>query len=173
MPTSADARRAHRAAQAIQLAAPRIGRPAEEGSNPESEQVLPQSIVRGTRGYIERVVQQINGTYERGWFDACAVMLRRLIEIVIIEAFEANGIADKIMGGDGDFLTLSSLVDAALAEKGWNLGRNTKKALPRIKAVGDRSAHSRRFIAHRQDVEQHILDIRDVVQEFVFLAGLK
>lgn len=173
MLSTANARRLHAAARAIQLDVPRRGRPTDEGSVPESEQVLPHSIVRGTRGYIERVVQQVNGTYERGWFDACAVMIRRLLETVIIEAFEANGLANSIKNSDADFLPLSQLVDKALAEKSWNLGRNTRRALPRLKGVGDRSAHSRRFIAHRRDIEQHIVDLRDAVQEFVFITGLK
>ena len=47
-----------------------------------SQCVIPLSVVRGTRGYIERVANQINGTYENGWYDACAVMIRRVLERV-------------------------------------------------------------------------------------------
>jgi hypothetical protein len=59
--------------------------PPAEGLEPKSEQVLPFSVVRGSRGYIEKVVNQVNGCYENGWFDACAVMIRRLVETLIIE----------------------------------------------------------------------------------------
>jgi hypothetical protein len=166
---------AHKAletARSIQSEVPRLGRPPEEGAAAETEQVIPHSIVRGTRGYIEKVVFQVNGCYERGWFDACAVMIRRLLEMVIIEAYEANGIAAKIQNPGGDYLQLGDLIDAALSES-WNLGRNTKRALPRLKGIGDRSAHSRRFNAHLRDIEQHIVDVRDAVQEFVYLARLK
>lgn len=163
----------HGAARAIQREVPRLGRPPEEGAPPETEQVIPHSVVRGTRGYIEKLVHQVNGCYERGWYDACAVMVRRLVEVVIIEAFEEHGIASKIQNKDSDFLYLSELIDAALGEPRWNLGRNTKRALPKLKGVGDRSAHSRRFTAHLKDIEKNIDDLRDVVQEFIYLAGLK
>ena len=48
-----------------------------------------------------------------------------------------------------------------------------KKALPRVKSLGDKSAHSRRFIAHHGDIEKVVDDFRIVVQELVYLAGLK
>jgi hypothetical protein len=45
--------------------------------------------------------------------------------------------------------------------------------LPKLKDIGDKSAHSRRYNAHRGDVDPLLPDIRLVVQEFVYLAGLK
>lgn len=160
-------------ANSIQKEVPRRGRPSDEGIPAESEQVLPFSIVLGTRGYIEKVANQINGCYENGWFDACAVMMRRLVETLIIETFEAHGISKKIKGINGDFFYLSDLIDRTLAETSWNLGRNTKKVLPRLKNLGDRSAHSRRFNAHYRDIEKVMDDFRVVVQELVYLAKLK
>ncbi len=77
---------------------------------PANEHVLPMSVVNGTRGYIERVVLQANGTYERQWFDACCVMIRRLVETLIIEVYEAKGKASEIKDGSGNFQMLSHLV---------------------------------------------------------------
>ena len=54
--------------------------PPDDGAKPKTEMVLARSLVSNTRGYIERVVAQINGTYENGWDDGCAVMIRRLLE---------------------------------------------------------------------------------------------
>ena len=160
-------------AKAIQQEVSGDRRPPEEGSPPYSEQVLASSLVRGTRGYLEKVANQINGCYEHGWYDACAVMIRRLIETLIIETFESHGIATKIQNTSGDFLYLSELISKTLAESAWNLGRNTKSALPRLKDIGDQSAHSRRFVAHRSDIDRIIPDLRTVVQELTLLARLK
>jgi hypothetical protein len=65
--------------------------PPSEGTRPRSEMILPHSLVRGTRGYVERITYQVNGCYEYGWYDACAVMMRRLMETLIIEAFAPRG----------------------------------------------------------------------------------
>lgn len=100
-------------------------------------------------------------------------MIRRLIETLIIEVFEHHKIAHKIKNPSDDFLYLSELITKTLAESSWNLGRNTKAALPRLKNIGDLSAHSRRYVAHRKDIDNVVVDLRVVVQELVFLAKLK
>jgi hypothetical protein len=131
------------------------------------------SLVRGTRGYIERITNQINGAYENGWYDACAVLLRRLLETLIIESFEAHGIAGSIKNVAGDFFYLRDLVGKLQKETAWNLSRNAKQALPKLKDIGDKSAHSRRFVAQRGDIQPLISDIRTVVQELLFISKLK
>lgn len=164
---------AREVARAIQREAPRHAEPPDEGAKSASERVVPISVVSGTRGYIVAVANQANGCYERGWFDACAVMIRRLLETLIIEVFEHHKLDPKIKNKNGDFFYLADLISASVAETSWNLTRNAKKALPRLKDIGDKSAHSRRFNAHRKDLDPLLDDVRVVVQEFVYLAGLK
>lgn len=147
--------------------------PAEEGLPSQKQIVIPMSVVRGTRGYIERVVNQINGSYENGWYDACAVMLRRLLETLIIESFEHHSLSGTIKNASGDFFYLKDLIGLCLKETSWNLSRNCKQAMPKLKDIGDKSAHSRRYNAHRGDLAPLLDDIRVVVQELVYLAGLK
>jgi hypothetical protein len=147
--------------------------PPPEGLRAAHNLVIPVTLVRGTRGYIERTANQVNGTYENGWYDACAVMLRPLLETLIIEAFEKFKIADKIKNISGDFSSLGDLVDRSLQETSWNLSRNCKKALPKIKEIGDRSAHSRRYTAVRGDLAPLLADIRLIVEEFLCLADLR
>ena len=98
-------------------------------------------MVRGTRGYIEKVTNQVNGCYEKGWFDSCAVMMRRLLETLIIECFEKHGIDATIKDASGDFLFLRDLITRMLQETAWNLGRNVKAALPRLK-TSETSPHT-------------------------------
>lgn len=160
-------------AKAAQDVVSTISPPPEEGMASRGESVLLKSITRDTRGYIERIANQINGTYENGWYDACAVMIRRLIETLLIEAFEHHHIDHLIKNTSGEFLYLQDLITQTLACSKWNLGRNTRKSLPKPKDIGDKSAHSRRFVAHRGDIDAIATDLRIVVQELVYLAGLK
>lgn len=161
-------------AKNLKSSAPKSFVPPSDGTRPVNEFILPHAMVRGTRGYIEKIVFQINGCYEKGWFDGCAVMMRRLIETLIIECFEKYKIADAIKNPKtGEFLYLRDLVEKAVQEPAWNLGRKTKQALPRLKNVGDQSAHSRRYNAHREDIDKLSDDFRVVCQELIYLAGLK
>ncbi|MBC7635535.1 MAG: DUF4145 domain-containing protein [Acetobacteraceae bacterium] len=134
---------------------------------------MPEVLFRNTRGYLTKVANQANGAYSNGWYDACAVMLRRLVETLIIEAFEKHGVASKIKNPQGDFLFLRDLIDRTVIEDSWNLSRNSKSALPRLKDVGDKSAHSRRFNAVRHDIDQIVPDLRVVAEELLSLAGMR
>ena len=147
--------------------------PPEDGLAAIGQPIIPFALVRGTRGYLERITHQINGTYSNGCYDSCAVMIRRLIETLIIEAFENKKMAESIKNQSGDFYYLSELIEKTLAQRSWGLSRNTRQALPKLKDIGDKSAHSRRFNAVRNDIDKIHLEIRLLVQELVSLAGLK
>jgi hypothetical protein len=160
-------------AKAISQSADSINKPLDEVQRPASEPVLAFSLVKNTRPYLEKVVHQINASYNQTCYDACLVMARRLLETLIIEAFEHRNIDHRIKDpSSGNFFTLSRLVQAALAES-WNIGRKARGALPKLKELGDRSAHDRRFNAHRHHVDKVADDLAVVVQEFISLAGLK
>jgi hypothetical protein len=145
----------------------------EEGVAPSSHQVIMKSLTHDTRSYIVQIAQQINGAYENGWYDACAVMIRRLVETLIIETFEKHGVEHKIKSPTGDYFFLRDLITATLNETAWSPSRNLKAALPKLKDVGDKSSHNRFFVAKRGDIQPLIADIRSVVQELLFQSGLK
>ena len=138
------------------------------------EPVVPVVLFKNSRrNYLTRVVHQINTTYQNACYDACAVMLRRLVETLIIEAFEAKKIDSKIKGRTGEFFTLRDLVTAAQNETTWNMGRSAKAALGRLKNVGDIAAHSRRHNTTRHEIDDLIPDLRIVAQELLVLANLR
>jgi len=159
--------------KAIQASVNSYGTVPDEGLPAYSQQVLPRSLTRGTRGYIEKVANQINGSYEKGWFDCCAVMIRRLIETLIIECYEHHKISSSIKGPSGDYLYLRDLISALVAESSWTISRNSKKSLGKLKDIGDKSAHSRRFNARRWDIDKIVDDLRVVTEELLYLASLR
>ena len=171
------ARNALGALRQLQQSAEEATQPPLEGSKPRTARVIDPSLVVGTRGYLERVADQINGTYENGWYDACAVMLRRFVETLIIETYITKKIEGRIKDANGDFLSLQTLIDKACNDSDLNLSRNTKKVLTRLKKLGDLSAHNRRFIAKRSYFEELFedlhLDMQTLIQDFVHEAGFK
>jgi hypothetical protein len=144
------------------------------GARADAEDGLfPLCILRQAgRGYLVSVGTQMNGSYQSGWCDASAVMMRRLLETVIIEAFEANHLESRIKDGGGDFFQLTDLVNTALEEPSWNLTRGTKRALPKLKDIGHQSAHSRRYNARKPELDKLAPDVRLVIEEFLHLANL-
>ncbi|MCY4018099.1 MAG: DUF4145 domain-containing protein [Chloroflexi bacterium] len=159
-------------ARRLHAAIPRSGK---KSSKPDSEGLIDSTLVEGTRlAFLTIVIDQINGPFEHEWYDASAVMLRRLIETLIIEAYVQNGIESKVKDSNGDFFLLADLVVHARNEPVFNLSRNTKKLLTQLKKLGDLSAHNRRFNAKRKYMDNlagnFYLDIQTLVKEFVDLA---
>jgi hypothetical protein len=86
--------------------------PPSEVSPSTEHPVLPISLFkRCNRGYVLKVVHQINLTYLATCYDACSVMIRRLIETLIIEVYEKHNLDSKIKNPNGDFKYLSDLID--------------------------------------------------------------
>lgn len=164
-----DAKRAFSIAKNISLSANTVDENLQ-GSKTEANIAIPGSLVSKCPEHIKEIIPQINGCYRNGWYDACAVLMRRLLETLIIECFESRGIDTKIKNGKGDFDVLAVLIQKTTKESSWNLGRNTKRSFPRIKQIGDLSAHNRRFIALKEDIDVLLTDFRIVFQELVFIS---
>jgi hypothetical protein len=135
------------------------------------EDLFPIEILANTRGYLENVAKQAILCYQNGLFDACLVMLRKLIEALVIECFEAHKVEAKIKGADGFYYYLNDLIGLLLSETTWTITRNSKQAFPRIKKFADLSAHNRRFNAKKPDIDQIKDDVRIVIEELVHIAG--
>ena len=75
-------------------------------------------VVRNTRGYLEKMVTQINGCYEHQWYDASSVMIRKLAECLIFLVYDHK--LDTLESGLTAGLLLS--VEAARGLRlGWYL----------------------------------------------------
>ncbi|MFD2937861.1 hypothetical protein [Spirosoma flavum] len=135
-----------------------------------TDQFFPFELVEGTRGYIENVAKQSILSYQNGLYDSCLVMVRKLIETLIIEAFEVHKIESNIKSNDGFYFYLSDLISILLSEAAWTITRNSQQSFPKIKKFADLSAHNRRFNAKKNDIDQIKDDIRIVIEELVHLA---
>ena len=146
------------------------------GGSEASSELLDPQLIDGTKTYVQRAAAQANGCYDRGWYDAAAVMLRKMIETLIIECFEAVGKESQVKNASGEYVQLGELISAFLAESSWHVSRSTTKSLSRlheIKDLGDKAAHSRRFVANRGDIDKFAKDLRTVVQELAYIVSAK
>lgn len=134
--------------------------------------VIPSDWVTGTRVYLERLVHQINGSYEYGFYDACATMSRRLMESLIIEVYIHNGRHHEIQN-DGVFLGLERLIAYVRSDKQLTLGRNTPKTMTEIKQLGDTAAHDRVYITSKQDIDDLLARYRRMLQDLLSACGVR
>jgi hypothetical protein len=100
-------------------------------------------------------------------------MIRRLIEVLIIEAYVHHKRDSEIKEqSTGNYVALSVLVPKATADFS-RLSRNSKKALARLKDYGDLSAHSIRYNTRREYIDDEIIGLRTAVEDLIYEAGLR
>lgn len=135
----------------------------------DSGHILDPTIVAQGRWYLRPIAQQINTCYDHSCFDACLVLMRRLVETLIIEVFVAKNRENEILDANAFYYPFSTLIDTAI-KKGIGLSKNSKRFLPNIKNLGDSSAHNRMFIARRSDIENMRVNFRILVEELYHLS---
>jgi hypothetical protein len=166
------------AARALRLVCETVIVPKAESvtasSVPATELVLPLAVVKDTRSFLEKIVTQANGCYERQWYDACSVMIRKLAELLIIAVYDNKGVAADIKDGDS-FLQLSKLIGHIKTKQNvWHLGRDTCPCLDEMKKVGDRAAHTRNYIATKADVDAVLnKGLRTAIEDLLHHSGWK
>jgi hypothetical protein len=120
------------------------------------------------RNYVREIAKQVNGSHQFLFFDACAVMMRRLAEVLIIDAYEAKGLRDKILEKN-NYMMLSGLVGCLLSGIDFKLSRNAPKWLDRLKELGDNAAHSRTYITKSLDIDDFKGSFRNLISELIAL----
>lgn len=138
----------------------------------DSGAVLPSDAIAGTRGYLEKLALQINGTYDAGFFDACAVSCRRLMESLIIEVYVSRARHREIQNA-GVFVPLQPLVAHIGADTTIALSRSAPKAMDAVKQLGDTAAHDRTYITPQVDIDDVKPRYRKLIAELLQLSGVR
>jgi hypothetical protein len=136
-----------------------------------SDNIIPFEWVEGTRRYLEALSKQINGTYDYGFYDACATLCRRLMESLIIEVY----IHKKQQGSIQNqkvFLPLDNLIKIITTDKSIVLSRSTPATMKNIKDIGNFAAHDRTYITRHDDISKLITPYRRLVRELLELSGI-
>ncbi len=136
-----------------------------------SSKVIPSDWFVGAHPYLERLAHQINGCYEYGFYDGCAVLCRRLMESLIIDIYISSGRHNDIQN-NRIFLPLDKLISHIRSDGGIPLGRNTPKTMVDVKQLGDTAAHDRVYITDQSDIDDIKARYRRMIRELMNHAGI-
>lgn len=132
-----------------------------------SDKLYPQELFQNTRNYVLEIAKEASICYDKALYNASSVMIRRLLETLIIESFERKGLVSKLKDVNNNFYYLSDLIRISMAEPTLGLSRNVRVGLPILKNLGDLSAHNRRYLAKKSDIDNKIDVIRVVIGELL------
>lgn len=137
-----------------------------------TDDVLPFDLYKHTRQNIERISDQINKSFFFEIYDGCAVLMRKLIEMLLILSFKEQNIDSEIRGGDNKYINLSEIIKKASASIKLDLSPSTKESLDIFREKGNMSAHNHFHNACRKDIEMVQLKFRNIIEELFYKAGI-
>jgi hypothetical protein len=135
------------------------------------DNIIPSEWVKGTRIYLQKLVNQINTTYEWGLYDCCAVMCRRLMESLIIEVYICSK-RQKEIQSNKVFFMLEKLISYICSDNNITLSRNSPKTMKNIKDIGDTAAHDRTYITQQTDIDDLKSKYRRLIKELLVLSKI-
>ena len=134
-------------------------------------EVLSEERFCGKRDGLDRLIVQVNSTYRDGAFDACAAVMRRLIEAALILSFQANGIENEIRGNGNDYIKFEDIVKKAagssvlaLSQKGIDISM--------VSRIGDYSGKGPMYTFGANDINAVRTGYRNILETLYEVAKL-
>jgi hypothetical protein len=111
------------------------------------------NLFAGRDRYLRDITIEINSCYRNGAYNACSVLLRRLLETLLIKAHTRNGTAALAANANGEHYHLWKLIDDVTQNQFFGLSRNAYDAMPELKRLGDWGAHNPNVLVRNTDIE--------------------
>jgi hypothetical protein len=126
----------------------------------------------GKRGYLDRLIKQINHSYINNCYDACAVLMRRLFEVLLVLTYQKLGVDDEIKDkSNSEYIMLDGIVKNAKNNSKLKLSR-IKNEFDSFRMVGNFSVHSITYTAGKKDIDDIKLNYRVMLEKLYNKAGL-
>lgn len=137
-----------------------------------SSELIDEVKFCGKREYLSKLIRQINSSYKNNCYDACAVLMRRLFEVMLVLSFQHHGIDGLIKDSSGNgYFMLEKIVSIAQNDPTLKLSR-IKTKYDTFRQVGNFSAHSITYTAGAKDIDDIKIDYRAMLEELYYKAGL-
>lgn len=135
--------------------------------------LLPQALYDGSRGFIESLAKQINASYEYNIFDGCAVLMRRLLEVLLILTYEHCGVEKDIQDATGTYWPLEKITSNAKTHQVLKLSRGGKNTIDEFRTLGNFAAHKIYFVCRRADIKKIASEYRATIEELLYKSGIR
>lgn len=137
-----------------------------------NNELLEEAKFCGKRPFLTRLIQQINSTYGSNCYDACAVLMRRLFEVLLVLSYQNKGIESDISNPDGSHKMLESIVKDAVQNTTLGIPSRISKNFDSFRDVGNYSAHSITYTAGKLDIDKISREYRVMMEDLYNRAGI-
>ncbi len=137
-----------------------------------SNELLEEVKFCGKRPYLDKLIKQINFCYGHNCYDACAVLMRRLFEVMLVLTYQNKGLEAAITKSDGSHKMLEGIVKDAVQNQSLGIPSRISKNFDAFREVGNNSAHSITYTAGRLDIDNIVRDYRVMLEDLYNRASI-
>ena len=134
--------------------------------------ILPESLYKGTRGYIEKLSIQINASFDNNIFDGCAILMRRLLEVLLILTYDKLGRLSEIEE-NGGYKNLVNIIDHTLSNKVVVFPKEVQVVLHDSRVLGRFSVHKIEYNCKKTEITHVKMKYRLAIEVLMYKSGLK
>lgn len=138
-----------------------------------NDSILPDSLLTGTRGYLQKLALQINSSYENNIIDGCALLMRRLLEVLLILGFEQLGRKNEIQDTEGDLKNLSSIINYTISNKVFSMKKASYDCIDTFRKLGNFSAHRIEYNCRKSEIDKVRMEYRVLIEELLYKSNIK
>lgn len=128
--------------------------------------IIPNEVINKLPDKIQKIVNEIIGCYEHGYYDACSVMCRKVVDNSIYIKFNMDGKENILKDQNGRFYGLPKKIELAKQES--YISSQHAGLLSKIKLFGDVGAHSYKINLLENDLKDNVFPIVRLVLEEIF-----
>ena len=128
-------------------------------------------LYKNTRKNVEIILEQINTCYRSEIYDGCAVLIRKVLEMLLILSYKNCGIEDEIKL-NGEYISLSAIIKKACDSSKLDLSKSAKNSLDPMRVKGNLSAHNPFYTARKSDLDKYNDSFRQIIEELLHKSGI-
>ncbi|RJT38692.1 DUF4145 domain-containing protein [Mesorhizobium waimense] len=136
-----------------------------------SDNLISNEISLGARRHLEQIRREANGSYDRGFYNGSAVMCRRLVELLLVEAIVKAGHLAQIIDSKNEIKGFGDIIGVAKSNQYIRLSRTTPATIEKVKTIGDAAAHHRYYTTTKKDLDELNPGLRHVITELAALQA--
>lgn len=128
------------------------------------EELFSLELLNDANSYYVKLLKSINSCYKYELYDACYVLIRKLISSLLIDIIEKNGHIEEIYDND-KVKDLKEIISVFLNKSYWKYSKGINDTLNNIRLYGNNSVHNKYFIANKNDIDRDYHNYRFLIEE--------
>lgn len=136
-----------------------------------NDMIIPNDLISPASDRIRSLAWQVNNAYKMETFDACSLMMRRLLNVLIILMYKKHNSAKRLKSGKY-YLTLEQVVEDIKRYNPFGVSLHTIKEMEEFASICDNSVHGLFDNCTQEDIDKNQSLYRFILFDILIASGI-